>query len=204
MKVEFINENNIKITLTFEELEKRDISLKDITNNSSLARDLFTDLIEETDLDSEFFVDDSQLLIEACSDNNNLFIVTITKINDFPELKKYTKRENKSNTKTNKITRYKVDSNVFSFNSIDDILDLCTIAKKENLYFGRNSLYKYNDTYFLIFTKNSIKNKKFLKTYVILSEFCNTYYSYDIYEVSIKEKSKLIIKNNALQKLINI
>ena len=151
-----------------------------------------------------FFVDDSQLLIEACSDNNNLFIVTITKINDFPELKKYTKRENKSNTKTNKITRYKVDSNVFSFNSIDDILDLCTIAKKENLYFGRNSLYKYNDTYFLIFTKNSIKNKKFLKTYVILSEFCNTYYSYDIYEVSIKEKSKLIIKNNALQKLINI
>ena len=204
MKVEFINENKIKITLTFEELEKRDISLKDITNNSSLARDLFTDLIEETDLDSEFFVDDSQLLIEACSDNNNLFIVTITKINDFPELKKYTKRENKSNTKTNKITRSKVDSNVFSFNSIDDILDLCTIAKKENLYFGRNSLYKYNDTYFLIFTKNSIKNKKFLKTYVILSEFCNTYYSYDIYEVSIKEKSKLIIKNNALQKLINI
>ena len=204
MKVEFINENKIKITLTFEELEKRDISLKDITNNSSLARDLFTDLIEETDLDSEFFVDDSQLLIEACSDNNNLFIVTITKINDFPELKKYTKRENKSNTKTNKITRYKVDSNVFSFNSIDDILDLCTIAKKENLYFGWNSLYKYNDTYFLIFTKNSIKNKKFLKTYVILSEFCNTYYSYDIYEVSIKEKSKLIIKNNALQKLINI
>ena len=204
MKVEFINENKIKITLTFEELEKRDISLKDITNNSSLARDLFTDLIEETDLDSEFFVDDSQLLIEACSDNNNLFIVTITKINDFPELKKYTKRENKSNTKTNKITRYKVDSNVFSFNSIDDILDLCTIAKKENLYFGRNSLYKYNDTYFLIFTKNLIKNKKFLKTYVILSEFCNTYYSYDIYEVSIKEKSKLIIKNNALQKLINI
>ena len=204
MKVEFINENKIKITLTFEELEKRDISLKDITNNSSLARDLFTDLIEETDLDSEFFVDDSQLLIEACSDNNNLFIVTITKINDFPELKKYTKRENKSNTKTNKITRYKVDSNVFSFNSIDDILDLCTIAKKENLYFGRNSLYKYNDTYFLIFTKNSIKNKKFLKTYVILSEFCNTYYSYDIYEVSIKEKRKLIIKNNALQKLINI
>ena len=158
MNVEFINENKIKITLTFEELEKRDISLKDITNNSSLARDLFTDLIEETDLDSEFFVDDSQLLIEACSDNNNLFIVTITKINDFPELKKYTKRENKSNTKTNKITRYKVDSNVFSFNSIDDILDLCTIAKKENLYFGRNSLYKYNDTYFLIFTKNSIKN----------------------------------------------
>ena len=49
MKVEFINENKIKITLTFEELEKRDISLKDITNNSSLARDLFTDLIEETD-----------------------------------------------------------------------------------------------------------------------------------------------------------
>ena len=39
MKVEFINENKIKITLTFEELEKRDISLKDITNNSSSSSD---------------------------------------------------------------------------------------------------------------------------------------------------------------------
>ena len=89
MKVEKINENKIRITLTFEELENRQISLKDIEKNSSLAKNLFIDLIEESNLDEDFIIDDSQLFIEASSDNNELFIVTITKIDNIPELKKY-------------------------------------------------------------------------------------------------------------------
>ncbi len=208
MKVEKINENKIRITLTFEELENRQISLGDIEKNSSIAKSLFIDLIEESNLDEEFIIDDSQLFIEACSDNNNLFIVTITKIDDLPELKKYALLESKSNTKnkyrnkkSTNVIDYKVDSRIYKFSSIDNILNLCNIAKSEKLFFGKNTLYKYGDFYFIIFSKSSIKNKKFLKTFVFLSEYCNDYYSYDMFETSIKEKSKIIIEGNALQKL---
>jgi len=73
-----------------------------------------------------------------------------------------------------------------------------------DMFFGKNSLYKNENNYFLIFSKSSVKNKKFIKTFVFLSEYCSTYYSYDIFGISIKEKSKIIIENNALQKLIKI
>ena len=56
----------------------------------------------------------------------------------------------------------------------------------------------------LIFNKTSIKNSKFVKTYVFLSEYCKNYYAYDLYETSIKERAKMIIENNALQKLSKI
>ena len=80
MKVERINDNKIKITLSLEELEKRNISLKDLEKDSSKAKNLFLDLIEESNLDEDFIIDESQLFIEAFSDNNNSFIVTITKV----------------------------------------------------------------------------------------------------------------------------
>lgn len=205
MKVEKINENKIRITLTFEELENRQISLKDIEKNSSLAKNLFIDLIEESNLDEDFIIDDSQLFIEASSDNNDLFIVTITKIDNMPELKKYalldSSKKKSKGTNSRQTAEYKVDSNIYLFKSIEHILNLCEVSKKEKLFFGKNSLYKYNNSYFIIFSKSSIKNKKFLKTFVFLSEYCNSYYAYDILETSIKEKSKLIVENNALQTL---
>lgn len=228
MKVEKISENKIKITLTIDELKARKISINDIEKDVDLARDLFLDLIEESDLDDDFIIDDSQLYIEASSDNNNLFVVTITKIEHIPELSKYALMDelleknliNKTKTSitTPKLTKarkvdkngntkqvnYKVDSTIYSFSSLDSIMDMCEIMKNENLYYGKNSLYKYIDEYFIIFNKTSIKNKKFLKTFVILSEYCKNYYSSDIFDISIKEKCDLILENNALQKLIKI
>lgn len=207
MKVEKINSNKVKITLTFEELEKRDINIKDIEKNSEIAKNLFVDLIEESSIEEDFEFEDSQLLIEASSDNDNLFVVTITKIDNMPDLKKYSLLEKKvkSSKKTNsRIINYKVDSFIYSFKTIDNILALCEKAKKENLFFGKNSLYKYNDIYFIIFANSSIKNKKFLKTFVFLSEYCENYYSYNMFSSAIKEKSKLIVANNALQTLSKI
>lgn len=207
MKVEKINNNKVKITLTFEELEKRDINIKDIEKNSEIAKNLFVDLIEESNIDEDFEFEDSQLLIEASSDNNNLFVVTITKVDNLPDLRKYSLLEKKvkNSRKPNTIaTNYKVDSFIYSFKSIDNILALCENAKSEKLFFGKNSLYKYNDIYFIIFANSSIKNKKFLKTFVFLSEYCENYYSYNMFSSAIKEKSKLIVSNNALQTLSKI
>lgn len=208
MKVEKINNNKVKITLTFEELEKRDINLKDIEKNSEIAKNLFVNLIEESNIDEDFKLDDSQLLIEATSDNNNLFVVTITKVNNLPDMKQYSKLEKKvKNAKqlNNKNdSNYKVESDIYFFDKFDSILDLCKNSKCENLFFGKNTLYKYNNSYFLLFSPYSIKNKKFLKTFVFLSEYCQNYYSYKMLSVALKEKSELIIANSALQNLTKL
>ncbi len=200
MKVEKINDNKIKITLSLEELEKRKISLTDLEHDSSLAKNLFLSLIEESDLEDEFKLENSQLFIEAFSDNNNTFVITITKIDAIPELLKY---NNENMPIKNKVSTYKVESNIFEFENLDKILSMCAASKNENLFFGRNSLYKLNDRYFIIFKKSSVKNKKFIKTFIFLSEYCTSYYNDEIFEASLIEKSTNIIKSTALQKLSN-
>ena len=201
MKVEKISENKVKITLTLDELELRDISLKDIENNSSLARELFIDLLEETNLADEFAESDTQLFIEASSDNENLFVVTITKIDNIPELKKYSTM--KKSTSKNSSKKEKITSSIYSFDGIDGLLLLCDELSKNKVFLGKNSLYKYDNTYFVIFNDTTIQNKNFYKTFSIISEFCSEYYSYEMFNTYVKEKSQLVIANFALQKLIN-
>lgn len=196
MKIEKVDDNKVKITLSFEELEMRNIKLSDIEKNNNIAKNLFTSLIEENNLDEDFEFEDSQLFIEASADNNNTFILTITKIEDLPDITKYSRK--KSNI------LYRIDSNLFEFSSLDTILDFCKLAKEEKLFFGRNTLYKYNDKYFLLFSDSAIKNKKFVKTYVMLSEFCSRYFSYDLFYTTIKEKGQVVISNLAIQKLMKI
>ena len=195
MKIEKVDDNKVKIILSFEELEMRNITLSDIEKNNTAAKNLFTSLIEENNLDEDFGCEDSQLFIEASSDNTNTFILTITKTNDLPDINSYTKNESK--------TLYRIDSRLYEFNSLDVILEFCKTAKEEHLFFGQNTLFKYGDKYFILFSENAIKNKRFVKTYVMMSEYCSRYFSYDIFYSTITEKGKVVISNRAFQKLIN-
>ena len=213
MKIEKIDENKVRITLTIDELSQRHISLKDIEQDSSRAQDLFLDLLEESDINEDFIVDDSQLFVEASSDNENLFIVTITKIDYMPELSKYTPKKKqgrkKSNNADNKFEKnthveYTVASSIYKFKSLDRIFELCSKLKTEKAFIGTNSLYKYDDSYFIVFSKTSIKNSKFIKTFVILSEYAEQYYASGMYTTLIKEKCKLVIDKKALQTLFKV
>lgn len=208
MKVEKINENKIKITLSIDELNQRNITLKDIEKDSIKAKKLFLELIEESNLESTFIFEHAQLFVEASTDNNDFFTVTITKIEDFPDLSKYNlideNLEKSKKSKKNNLNSDFILFNIFSFNSIDTLLEMCDILNSNKYFLGKNTLMKYKDEYFLIFSKYSVKNIKFTSTYSILNEFCANSYEGAIYETSLKEKSKLIVKDRALQTLKKI
>jgi len=208
LKVEKINENKVKITLSIDELAQRHISLKDLEKDTMKAKQLFLELIEESNLESSFIFEHAQLFVEAATDSNDFFTVTITKIDDFPDLSKYNLLDEGFNKKSIKKSStdmsYPIKFNVFSFDNLDNILDMCDILKKTKSFLGKNSLYKLDNRYFLIFSKYSIKNVKFLKTYSIITEFCLCNYASELYEVSLREKSKLIISDKALQSLIKM
>lgn len=204
MKIEKINDDKIKIFLSYDELEERDLSISEFSKNAKNAQDFFISIFEETNLDLDFLDEDSQLLIEANINKDNLFVLTVTKIYHLPDLDEYNENNSCIN-KNNSNKLYSTKSNLYEFDTLEHIIEFSKKAKIENLFCGYNKLYKYKDKYFLLFKPSSIKNKKFFRTHILLSEYCIKAYIYkELINSLIEEKCKLIINSSAIQKLSDL
>lgn len=190
MKIEKINTNKVKLVLSDIDLEERKITRNDLKLNTKKTQDLFVDLIDELSNHLDIVEDKTKLLIEAHFDYNNDFNIFITKIDDRLFNIKYF---------YNFTNRHISNNNIFEFDSIEKIFQLSYNLNRDDLFIGKNSLYKFENQYFLIFSKYSIKNINFLKTYSILQEFSDNSKQSTLFELSIKEKAKLIIKDKAIQ-----
>lgn len=65
MKIEKINENQIRCTLTREDLELHQIRLSELAYGSERAKKLFRDMMEQAQLEFGFEADNIPLMIEA-------------------------------------------------------------------------------------------------------------------------------------------
>jgi len=84
MKIEKINDNQIRCTLTKEELADRQIKLSELAYGSEKARSLFRDMIEQANYEFGFEADDIPLMIEAIPLSGENIILQITKV-EYPE-----------------------------------------------------------------------------------------------------------------------
>ena len=193
MKIEKISNNTLKIILSIEELSTRNITIKDIETGKKKAQNFFFDIIEESDWADDFLKDNNKLLVEAAIAHDNTFIITITKLEDIPEIAKddYPKKFN-----------YKLpNSTLYIFSNIQNLNKFVHQVKKQSLYVGSNNLYKYNNIYFLTFPARIVKNIKFKKTYLTLIEYCDKHLSKPYNVCKLKENSNLIIPKNAIEVL---
>ena len=65
MKIEKINENQIRCTLTKSDLEERHIRLSELAYGSDKAKDLFRDMMQQANTEFGFEADNIPLMIEA-------------------------------------------------------------------------------------------------------------------------------------------
>ncbi len=84
MKIEKVNDNQIRCTLTREELANRQIKLSELAYGSEKARGLFRDMIEQANYEFGFEVNDIPLMIEAIPLSGENIILQITKV-EYPE-----------------------------------------------------------------------------------------------------------------------
>ena len=184
MKVERINNNKAKISLTLEELKKKKITLNDIKENKLKAEDFFLGLLEDTNLIEEFEMDSNELFVEAVREDD-LLTITITKMFDI------SCKDEISNTKT----VYKISSNIYSFNSANDLKEFASKATLENLYIPNCMLYSFNNQFFLVFAKKDIRNLEFVRTYSVLSEYATKYSSSSYLKDTLNEHATLLFTN---------
>ncbi|CRZ35379.1 adapter protein MecA 1/2 [Herbinix hemicellulosilytica] len=86
MKIEKINDNQIKCTLSKDDLIDRELKISELAYGTEKARALFRDMIQQAFYEFGFEVDDIPLMIEAIPISTDCLVLVITKVEDPDEL----------------------------------------------------------------------------------------------------------------------
>lgn len=86
MKIEKINENQIRCTLTHADLAARHLKISELAYGTEKAKALFRDMMQQASFDFGFEADDIPLMIEAIPSSADSIVLIITKVEDPEEL----------------------------------------------------------------------------------------------------------------------
>ena len=86
MKIERLNENQIRCTLSKEDLVNREIKLSELAYGSDKAKRLFRDMMIQASTEVGFEANDIPLVIEAIPVSSECIILIVTKVEDPEEL----------------------------------------------------------------------------------------------------------------------
>lgn len=129
MKIEKVNENQIRCTLSKEDLEDRQIKLSELAYGTEKAKNLFHDMIQQANYEFGFQTDDSPIMVEAIPLSGDHIILQITKV-EFPD--ELDTRFSKF-SESDEDEEEAVESNAFpKFSGADDILDVFRKHKKDS------------------------------------------------------------------------
>ena len=86
MKIEKLNENQIRCTLTHADLAARQLQLSELAYGTEKAKSLFHDMMQQAAFEFGFEADDIPLMIEAIPASSDSIVLIITKVEDPEEL----------------------------------------------------------------------------------------------------------------------
>lgn len=204
MKIEKISENMIRVTISYNDLEERNVDLNALNYNTPAAQEFLWDLMEQAEEQLGFNLTDSQLIIEPVPDSDEGFVITITRIDEdgeFESIHKYIKsRMKKSDLRVKKKSR-RVSSSLllYSFRSLNDI---CELADKLDMHYsGESTLYRCRETYYLSLTRSGLLSSDIKMFELMLAEYGTKITNTNFMEGYLNEYGEKIIEYNALEVL---
>lgn len=121
MKIEKVNENQIRCTLTREDLADRELKISELAYGTEKAKSLFRDMMQQASFECGFEAEDIPLMIEAIPLNSECIVLIITKVEDPEELDT---RFSKFAPSVHDEDEDAEDSSVEMADAADDVLDL--------------------------------------------------------------------------------
>ena len=86
MKIEKLNENQIRCTLTKEDLASRQLKISELAYGTEKAKNLFRDMMRQANYEFGFEAEDIPLMIEAIPVSGDCLVLVVTKVEDPDEL----------------------------------------------------------------------------------------------------------------------
>ena len=195
LKIEKLTDDKLKITLSIDDLEERNINLHSFMYNSPESQDLFWELLQTAEKDYDFHVDDSFIYVEASTTGSGNFTLLVTKTdNKNPEIPKNPLKQKKLTTDNFRLKRktptFSSNDNYYIFQSFEDILAFCHICDTAILH--DNTLYQLNDAYYL---------KIDFIPYNMILDYASVVKCTPVLEAKLSEYGKVMIEHDALQNL---
>ena len=214
MKIEKLNDNQIRCTLTRADLADRQLKLSEIVCGSDKAKSLFQDMMKQAASEFGFEAEDMPLMIEAVPASSDSLVLIITKVDDPEELDSKLSKlgstlqelgHKKQNT-SEKLDSGETNSRIrlFSFANLDCVIQACHILRP--MYSGANTLYKDipNNLYILALAQSDYSAADFNKICNMLSEYGAAEKVNSAILAFLEEHCETIVSNDAVEQLGNI
>ncbi len=197
MKFEKLSENTLKITLYCDELPIEN-DLDKFMSNSSKARDAFLGLLEKAEQEVGFSTKDCKIKIDAQALYNGNCVLTVTKL---IKLKRTTNTVRPKKIMKNTVD--KSDYSAYEFATFDDFCNFCQFLKTNKInnirYLAKEvKLYKFRNSYFLVFYCFNSNYKKLPSFYSTITEFSKFYSSKELFYATLSERGNIIMDTNAI------
>ena len=163
MQIKKINNNKLKVILNTNDLSKKNIEVDDFLSNSIESQDLFFEILDLAEEEYDFNIEDNKAIVETISLDNNVFVMTITKL------------KNNIDNFSNNVSK------IYCFENIDEIFNVYSFLNKENTY-----VYEFNQTYYLVINNSNYNLQK------IMSEYSKPIKNNDVLENILIEHGKKI------------
>lgn len=131
MKIEKLNDNQIRCTLTKADLADRQIKLSELAYGSEKAKSLFRDMMLQASAEFGFEANDIPLMIEAIPMPNECVVLIITKVSDPEELD--TRFSKFSSSDSEALDSMPEPKKMLSPEGADEVLDLFKQLMEQHL-----------------------------------------------------------------------
>jgi len=202
LKIEKINDVQIKVLLDGEDLASYDVKLTELAASNDKTRSLFHCVMELAEEQYGFDAKDTPLIIEAVPTDANRVTVVITKVPIPREIEEmfaqlpFAKLGGRFKTKEEYIQPTRRENRggalVFSFTEMDDLIAACARVKR---YSDGGSVYKHEGKYFIVLDEEADLSK----AEAIFAEYGNRHTANKLTASYLRDHGEEIIKADALQ-----
>lgn len=199
MRFEKLNENKIRITLTNQDLIKKNVDFHSFMANPIESQDLFFDMLDEAEKEIGFVTKDYKIRIEALQIAGGDFVLTITR--SLPENIRYPEKK-KIHIRRKRLD-YRDSQATYLFNSFDDFCNFVNFLNSNSIKITNIAksicLYEYKKQYYLNFSSINLNYTDLKKLFSAITEFATYITNTDLFKRKLLENGKIIMKNNAIK-----
>lgn len=209
MKIERISENQLKLTLTKDDLKERDIKLEDLITPSEKTQKLFRDIMEQALDEEDFVAENTPLMVEAVPMGTEGIMIIVTKVNnkdkkDSGDLLQQAQESRRWKKKPLDTLEHAEEKNsdilIYSFSALDDVIHVS--LRLDGSFKGESGVYKNEGKYFLVLQGDTYTaEESSAELELILKEYGQKHISTPLAKYYLLEHGETIIANKAVKAL---